>query len=155
MKRTWPSDWAERKSGRDCPMCLEGRPDDNGHGVRIFAGARSDSYLQRAGLRGYTVAIWRGDHVADPTELPDGEAMSYWSEVLRVARALDDHYRPAKLNFLVLGNTVPHLHTHISPRYVDDPAPGRPLDPADNRERLPEDEFARDVSALRELLERK
>jgi hypothetical protein len=27
-----------------------------------------------------------------------------------------------KLNYFTLGNTVPHLHTHVLPRYQDDPA---------------------------------
>jgi diadenosine tetraphosphate (Ap4A) HIT family hydrolase len=26
---------------------------------------------------------------------------------------------------MTLGNTVPHLHAHVLPRYQDDPAPGR------------------------------
>jgi len=30
----------------------------------------------------------------------------------------------------MLGNLLPHLHTHIVPRYYGDPAPGRPLDPS-------------------------
>lgn len=28
--------------------------------------------------------------------------------------------------YVLLGNSVPHLHVHIVPRYVDDPDPGRP-----------------------------
>jgi diadenosine tetraphosphate (Ap4A) HIT family hydrolase len=32
-----------------------------------------------------------------------------------------------KLNFLTLGNSVPHLHTHVLPRYRNDPAPGGPI----------------------------
>jgi diadenosine tetraphosphate (Ap4A) HIT family hydrolase len=36
-------------------------------------------------------------------------------------------FDPVKLNYLTLGNTVPHLHTHVLPRYRDDPAPGGPI----------------------------
>jgi diadenosine tetraphosphate (Ap4A) HIT family hydrolase len=28
---------------------------------------------------------------------------------------------------MTFGNAVPHVHTHIVPRYPDDPAPRRPL----------------------------
>jgi hypothetical protein len=31
--------------------------------------------------RGYTLVIWRGRHVAEPTELTDSEAQGYWLEV--------------------------------------------------------------------------
>jgi diadenosine tetraphosphate (Ap4A) HIT family hydrolase len=36
-------------------------------------------------------------------------------------------FEHAKMNYQMLGNTVPHLHTHIVPRPLLDPAPYRPL----------------------------
>ncbi len=154
MTGTWPADWAERRRGRDCPMCGQGRPDETGYGVRVLAGRFSDAYLQRASWqRGYTVVIWRGRHVAEPTELGEEEAAGYWREVLRVGAALERHYRPVKLNYQILGNAVPHLHTHLVPRFADDPAPGRPLPfPEEERPDLPEDLLRGDVLALRALV---
>ena len=155
MPATWPPDWEERRRGKDCPMCEQGRPDQTEYGVRVMAGRFSDAYLQRASwLRGYTVVIWRGRHVAEPTELGEGEAAGYWREVLRVGLAMERHYRPVKLNYQILGNAVPHLHTHLMPRFADDPAPGRPLSfPEGERPHLPEDLFREDVLALRALVE--
>lgn len=154
----WSADWDERKRGKDCAMCAQGRTDDNGFGVRIFAGARSDSYLQRAdvGQRGYTIVIWRGRHVADPTELIEDEASAYFSEVLRVARAVETLYRPIKMNVEMLGNSLPHLHTHLVPRYPDDGAPGWParfmrLAGSEHGMR-PEGEVLREAEQLRGLL---
>jgi diadenosine tetraphosphate (Ap4A) HIT family hydrolase len=84
--------------------------------------------LQRADIQhGYTVVIWRGRHVTEPTELRDEEAGGYWLEVLRVARALIEYYQPLKMNYETLGNSLPHLHTHLVPRYQVDPAPGQPF----------------------------
>ena len=51
----------------------------------------------------------------------------FWREVLAVARALEAHYEPAKMNYQLLGNRVPHLHVHLVLRHNDDVAPGRPL----------------------------
>jgi diadenosine tetraphosphate (Ap4A) HIT family hydrolase len=135
-------------------MCGQGRSDENEYGVRVLAGRFSDGYLQRASWqRGYTVVIWRGRHVAEPTELSDGEAVGYWREVLRVGAALERHYRPVKLNYQILGNAVPHLHTHLVPRFAEDPAPGRPLPfPEGERPDLPEEQLRRDVLALRSLI---
>jgi diadenosine tetraphosphate (Ap4A) HIT family hydrolase len=48
--------------------------------------------------------------------------------VLDVGRAVQAIFTPVKLNFLTLGNWVPHLHTHVLPRYHDDPAPGGPIE---------------------------
>jgi diadenosine tetraphosphate (Ap4A) HIT family hydrolase len=150
----WPPEFYALRRGEGCPMCKEGRPDETPWGVRILAGERSDAYLQRADVqRGYTVVIWRGRHVTEPTELADAEAAGYWLEVLRVARALEAHLRPVKLNFETLGNSLPHLHTHVLPRYADDPRPGWPLPfPEDERPPIDEALYASDVDALRSLL---
>lgn len=154
MSQTWSEDWWERRKGRDCEMCAQGRLVDNGFGLRIFAGRYMDAYLQRVDwARGYTVAIWHPRHVAEPTELNDEEAIGYWQELMTVARALEAHFHPAKMNYSTLGNAMPHLHTHIVPRYLTDPAPGRPLPfPAPDHPRRPESEFQVDVDALRSLL---
>ena len=69
----------------------------------------------------------KGRHVAEPTELDPDEVAGYWADVVAVGRAIEAEFHPAKLNFLTLGNWVPHLHTHVLPRYLDDPAPGGPI----------------------------
>ena len=150
----WPPSFYELREGKGCPICAEGRPDENRGGTRIFAGDVSDAYLRRDGIqRGYTFVTWRGRHVAEPTELEPDEAAAYWAELLRVGRALEQHLQPVKLNYNILGNEVPHLHTHVIPRYADDPKPGWPF-PFPEGEPPPHDEaeFRADVEALRALL---
>src|SRR5204862_383294 len=116
----WPPSFYALKRGEGCPMCEQGRPDETPYGARFFAGEVSDAYLQRENLqRGYTVVIWRGRHVAEPTELTDEEASCYWLELLEVGRRLERHHRPVKMNYDILGNSLPHLHTHVMPRYAD------------------------------------
>jgi len=132
-------------------MCAQGRPDETPYGARIFAGEVSDAYLQRAAIqRGYTISIWRGRHVAEPTELEPDEASAYWLEVVRVARVLESQLRPVKMNYDLLGNSLPHLHTHLVPRYADDPRPGWPFPfPEAEPPPIEEEAFRRDVEALR------
>ncbi|HKW73091.1 MAG TPA: HIT family protein [Candidatus Dormibacteraeota bacterium] len=149
----WPPSFYELKRGVGCAMCEQGRPDETPYGVRFFAGSVSDAYLQRADIqRGYTIVIWRGRHVAEPTDLSWDEASSYWRELLLVARALEEHFEPVKLNYNLLGNSLPHLHTHVIPRYVMDPRPGWPFPFPDgevpNRD---EAKLRSDVQALRRL----
>ena len=139
-------------------MCAEGRPDESHGNARIFAGRVADAYLVRGdiGQPGYTIVIWRGRHVADLTELTDSDAATYLRELLIVSRALESHYRPAKLNLEMLGNTVPHLHTHVVPRYVTDDSPGEPArgfrQPDLHRKPIADAGFHRDVAALRVAL---
>ena len=149
----WPDSFYALKRGEGCPMCA-GRPEEDEHGARVFAGEVSDAYLQKRGIqRGYTIVVWRGRHVAEPTELSEDEAGSYWRELLRVGRAIEEHFGPVKLNYDLLGNSLPHLHTHVMPRYADDPRPGWPFPfPDSDPPPHPEKAFRADVAALRNLL---
>ena len=120
-----------------------------------YEGKYSDAYLQRADVqRGYTLVIWRGRHVNEPTELDEAEAAGYWAEVLAVARALITMYEPLKMNYETLGNSLPHLHTHLVPRYTEDPRPGQPFplsaQPPD--EKIPDDRLLAEAAELRSLL---
>ena len=150
----WPPSFYVLKRGEGCPMCAQSRPDETPYGIRILAGEVSDAYLQRSGVqRGYSIVIWRGRHVAEPTELEPEQAAAYWLEVLRVGAALERHFEPVKLNYDVLGNSLPQLHTHVIPRYADDPRPGWPFPfPEGDPPPHPEDELRRDAKALRSLL---
>ena len=152
----WPRNWAELIRGIGCEMCEAGRPDADRYGIRIYEGKYSDAYLQRADVqRGYTVVVWRGRHVTEPTELDETEAAGYWAETLTVARALLQVYRPMKLNYETLGNSLPHLHTHLVPRFREDPAPGRPFPLAPQvpgSARIPEERLLAEAAELRSLL---
>ena len=144
--------------GEGCPMCAAGRPDETEFGIRVYRSDIVDAYLQKAdvGQRGYSIVIWRGRHVAEPTELSDTEAGDYWSAVLRVARAIEVHFTPAKLNLMMLGNSLPHLHTHVVPRYLDDRDPEHPprfMNAGEKTPALPIDDVRRDAAKLRALLE--
>ena len=158
VSRTWPDDWERRYGGEGCPMCTQGRPDEDEFGIRVYRSDICDGYLQKAavGQRGYCLVIWRGRHVADVTQLSDTEVGLYWSDVMRVARAVELHYTPAKLNLMTLGNELPHLHTHVVPRYVDDSEPGKPprfMRASIAHKALPAKDIHRDAVALRELMD--
>jgi diadenosine tetraphosphate (Ap4A) HIT family hydrolase len=150
----WPPSFYELRRGKGCPACSEGRPEETSLGARIFAGQVSDAYLRRADIQlGYSISTWRGRHVVEPTELSSEEAVRYWLEALHVARALEEHFRPVKTNYEILGNSLPHLHTHVVLRYADDPRPGWPLPfPEETPPPIEEERFRRDVQALRALL---
>src|SRR5436305_3822049 len=110
MARGWPSDWDEQQDGRACEMCKNLGAETRPGGVRIFDGAWTDAYLGRFPVRpGYAYVIWKGRHTVEPTELTEEEAPGFWTEVMLVARAIEGRYQPRKMNYLILGNSVPHL----------------------------------------------
>ena len=155
--RTWPEDWENRRRGVGCVACAEGRPDSIPNGQRVFAGRWSDAYLNLdVAARGYTLVFWRGRHVADPTDLTEEEWCGFSGEVRLISLGIDRLYRPTKLNYLTLGNSLPHLHTHIVPRYTDDPDPGRPprfMMVDRHRPPIPRDQYTRELTGLRAAIE--
>jgi diadenosine tetraphosphate (Ap4A) HIT family hydrolase len=151
----WPDNFTAVKRGEGCAMCGEGRPDESSFGLRFFQGRYSDAYLQKEAMqRGWAVVVWRGPHVAEATELSDEDAGGYWGEVLSTARAVESHFQPLKLNLMQLGNSLPHLHTHVIPRYEEDENPGGPfVFPTGDVGTWPEERLRADVDALRRSIE--
>lgn len=127
-ERTWREDWERRKSGFDCAICVDGRPVDNGYGVRYLSVEYADAYLEWVTpVPGYSTVFFRGRHVADPVDMSPAETALFWSAVTTAARAIQTVFNPCHLNYQILGNAVPHAHVHLVPRYVNDTAPERPL----------------------------
>ena len=151
----WSREFYAWRAGEGCPACAEGRPDTTRAGVRWFAGEVSDAYLVRADIqRGLSIVVFRGRHVVEPTALTEGDAAAYGREVLHAARAIEAAFAPLKLNYDILGNAVPHLHTHIVPRYEDDPRPGWPFPfPDPEPAPMPEERLEADLGALRQALD--
>jgi diadenosine tetraphosphate (Ap4A) HIT family hydrolase len=156
-ERTWPEDWADRMAGRRCPLCGALGRGDNDFSVAVFTGDVAEVRLERLSrLPGYCTVVWRLGHVAEPDDLDPGQASRYWTEVLAAGRAVRARFSPVKMNYMTLGNTIPHLHTHVVPRYQDDPAPGGPIAWQDisSPDPLPDADLHRQASDLRALLDR-
>ncbi len=89
-----------------------------------FAIARlSTGYVALAAtqhFRGYTFFIAK-PCVPEIFELPPDERATHLHEMTEVAHALYRAFSPRKMNYEALGNSVPHLHWHLAPRYDTDP----------------------------------
>jgi diadenosine tetraphosphate (Ap4A) HIT family hydrolase len=155
-ERGWPEDWTERMAGKGCPLCAASGRGDNDFTVAVCTGEVAEVSLERRSrLPGYCIVAWRLGHVAEPTDLDPGQASQYWAEVLAAGRAVRALFNPVKMNYMTLGNTVPHLHTHVLPRYLDDPAPGGPIAWQEifSPEPAPDADLHRQAADLRALLD--
>lgn len=143
MARTWPGDWEARKRGESCHFC----GDLSAHS--FHDGRTSQALLEHRGIAtGHAAVVFRGRHVADFTGLTADELAAYWHDIQDVGRIMESVFTPCHMNYLLLGNILPHLHVHIVPRYLDDPAPERPL-PWDYRE-VPAVDYSRQFRQLQE-----
>ncbi len=67
-------------------------------------------------------------HALELYELNDEELLGFMKEVNIYAKALKKITKCVKINYEIHGNTIPHLHLHLYPRFLDDPFPGKAID---------------------------
>ena len=70
-------------------------------------------------FKGYTLFLAK-QHKRELRELNVKRRMEFLREMSLVAEAVFRAFKPAKLNYELLGNSEPHLHWHIIPRYRND-----------------------------------
>ena len=116
-------EWARRRSAAGCVICTSGKPLD----IISELGSCWATAPRTAVLPGYVCVIAR-QHVIEPFEMTVEDQSSFWRDAMLVARAVADHVRPIKMNYEIHGNTLPHLHLHLFPRYANDPFVGGPID---------------------------
>lgn len=75
---------------------------------------------------GYTL-LFTKIHVTELFHLDQNVRSALMEEVTAVAQALFSVYKPAKMNYELLGNMVPHIHWHIVPRFASEPLWPRPI----------------------------
>ena len=64
-------------------------------------------------------------HIADYFEITDAERNAVWNAVKELKLVLDEMYSPSAYNIGInngkaAGQTIPHLHIHVIPRYLGD-----------------------------------
>lgn len=75
---------------------------------------------------GWTVLVFCR-HATELFHLAPTERMQLIEEVNLVANTLSQIYEARKINYELLGNQLPHIHWHLIPRLVTDPAPLEPV----------------------------
>lgn len=121
---TDPEKWEQVLTAEGCPFCpLE--PWD-----RFYVELPSSRVLipEEAALPGYVLVVSKR-HVVEPYQLAPDDSASFWTDCMRAAAAVACLIRPVKTNYEIHGNTVPHLHLHIFPRFIGDPFERGPIDP--------------------------
>jgi len=107
----------------ECPICEGGGPTD----VVAELPATWATAPAIAALPGYVCVVSK-HHVVEPYELSAEGRIQFWNDCLAVAQALAAALLPVKMNYEIHGNTIPHLHMHLYPRYAGDPYEGRAID---------------------------
>lgn len=134
-----------------CQMCTKWHDEPD---LRITMLERCHVMLNRDQFfPGYCFVFTRS-HVTELFHLDPAARTEVMEEVSAVAAALSRAFNPAKINYELLGNMVPHMHWHVVPRFTTDPLWPRPIwsEPHAPVE-LTADEYAARIGKIRAELE--
>jgi diadenosine tetraphosphate (Ap4A) HIT family hydrolase len=121
------SNWDELLNGKNCHLCGL-QPDANEYKIKIAPLRISTLYLFRdQRFRGYCLLVFDRYHATSLVQLSLDEYRAFTEDLRQAGAALEAALRPDHMNYELLGNSGPHLHWHIIPRYRNDPRWGRPV----------------------------
>lgn len=89
------------------------------------------------------------DHKTEYFQMDRKESEEYFWEVSKVAEAIANLYHPDKINYATYGDSVPHVHVHIVPKYRDGLNWGTPFDDSIPKQFLQDEEYNKMIEELR------
>ncbi|MBI4836315.1 MAG: HIT family protein [Candidatus Abawacabacteria bacterium] len=114
--------WAKMKSGEACPLCADIHLDENPFSFKIIELEHTFIRLPRNQFCKGWIFVALKKHATELFELSTEELNGFWKEVTIAATAVNQIFKPVKINYAIFGNLCPHLHCHVSPRrFEDDP----------------------------------
>lgn len=93
------------------------------------------------------------EHKTEYYQLTPEENQGYFSEVSKVAGAINQLYHPDKINYATFGDGVPHVHMHLVPKYKDGLQWGEAFHDDVEKVLLSEEEYEGMVCSLKKLIE--
>ncbi len=121
--------------------------------IEICSLSVSTVYLNRDQKHKGRCVLKFKDHKTDLSALTQDENTAFFSDLRKVSQALNELFHPAKINYAIYGDLVPHLHVHIVPKYENGLQWGGPFTDDIPKQTLSDDEYLKLVDAIKEKLQ--
>lgn len=142
--------WEALARVENCPVCRQAAMPAGMEDVFEFASGWLDAEPQ-VPIKGTAFFVARC-HAVELFDLGDEELAALMKDVAGCTRALKAVTGAVKINIEIHGNTIPHLHVHLIPRYRGDPFAGQPVDFRQRKNWYAPGEFEAFTAALRTFL---
>lgn len=118
--------WLKKTDPKNCPVC-KNEPMPEGM-IDLYELQHSWFNLMPVDCMKYAAHITSKYHGIELFDLDDSELFGLMKDLQIYAKALKKVSNAVKINYEIHGNTTPHLHIHLYPRFLDDPFPNQPID---------------------------
>lgn len=117
--------WTEYLDSKNCPICKNEPMPEGMEDVYELENSWLNSEPKEC-IKGACHVIAK-IHAIELYDLSDEQLLGFMKEVSIYAHALKNVTNAVKINYEIHGNTIPHLHLHLYPRYLDDPYPNQAI----------------------------
>jgi diadenosine tetraphosphate (Ap4A) HIT family hydrolase len=93
------------------------------------------------------------DHKTELFQLGPDELQAFSRDMARAAKALFEVFKPGKINYAAFGDTYPHVHFHLVPKYEGAKSWGSQFDlPLSSTNLAPREELAAQIEEIKSKL---
>jgi len=117
--------WKKQTDPKYCPVC-KNEPMPEGM-IDLYELEYSFLNSEPNECMKYACHITSKFHGIELFDLTDDELFKFMKDVKIYAYALKKATNAIKINYEIHGNTAPHLHLHLYPRFLDDPFPDQAI----------------------------
>lgn len=121
-----PDEWLFLAKKENCPYCQKADDPSDSVTLKLFKHSELCAHPQ-VSLKGTCYLITR-EHYVELFDMDADTLKGFMQEVQLAAKILKEVTGAFKINYEIHGNSVPHLHLHLFPRYLDDPFAGKSID---------------------------
>jgi diadenosine tetraphosphate (Ap4A) HIT family hydrolase len=143
--------WLRKTDPENCPVC-NAAPMPEGM-IDLYERKHSWLNAEPVDCLKYTCHVTSKHHGPELFDLTEEELNGLMKDVQIYAQALKQVSHAVKINYEIHGNTQPHLHVHLYPRFVNDPFPGKAIDYNQKRNLYEPGEYEAFVAAMRQALD--
>ncbi len=118
-------DWQETSG---CPVCCDlPGPSDN-ELIKELEYSWVEASINAQGCLWGKCHVLSKKHFVEFHDIPPENLANFSADVQKAGKVLKEVSRAVKINYELHGNSLPHLHVHLFPRYIDDLFPGQGID---------------------------
>lgn len=122
------SRYIEWTNESNCPICCDKPCPDDIVLIKELKHSFVEASMNAQGCLWGKCHVLSKKHFIELHDMPERDLLNFMREVRKVGKALKTVSQAVKINYELHGNSVPHLHMHLFPRYIDDSFPGSAID---------------------------